>query len=190
VAANSSTIGFGFRQSYTQGPDPLIGGSGSALATFLLGIAEGSVTTTPFLALEYKYGALFVEDRWKLRNNLTATLGLRYDSESPRTDRFNQLTNFDFGAMPPLAAPGLHGALAFVGVNGVPRYQSNPDRNNFAPRAGLAWSPSSKTVIRAGGGIFYAPTTGITGVTSAFGISGFQASISVRTSSMDLDLYP
>src|SRR5262249_40144354 len=114
--------------------------------------------------------------------NLTATIGLRYDSESPRTDRFNQLTNLDFEATPPLTAPSLHGALAFVGIDGVPRYQSNYDRNNFAPRLGLSWSPFPRTVIRAGGGIFYAPTTGITGTTSSFGISGFQASTAVVTS--------
>ena len=33
----------------------------------------------------------------------------------------------------------LHGALDFVGVNGVPRYQSNPDLNNFSPRFGIAY---------------------------------------------------
>ena len=74
----------------------------------------------------------------------------------PRTDRFNQLTNFD-SPTPPLNAPGLnlHGALSFAGVNGVSRFQGEPDLNNFAPRVGVAWRVTPKTVIRSGGGIFY-----------------------------------
>ncbi len=182
VAANNSMVGFSFSQSYTQGPGVTNGNSGNALATFLLGVAAGGAATTPFLALAYRYQALFVEDRFKLRRNLTATVGLRYDLESPRTDRFNQLTNFDFEAAPPLDVPGLNGALAFVGVNGKPRFQSDYDRNNFAPRLGVSWNPSTRTAVRSGGGIFYAPTTGITGTASAFGISGFQASTTVNTS--------
>lgn len=186
VAQNGTTAGFNFSPSFTQGPNPAqsTATAGSALATFLLGVAGGTVTPTPSLALENKYRSLFIEDAWKVRKNLTVTLGLRYNYESPRSERFNQLTDFNFQATPPLTAPGLslHGALAFVGINGVSRYQSNPDYNNFAPRIGVSWSALPRTVIRAGAGIFYAPTTGISGTASGFGTSGFQTSTTVTTS--------
>jgi hypothetical protein len=94
------------------------------------------------------------------------------------------LTNFDYGATPPLTAPGLnlHGALAFVGVNGIPRYQANVDSNNFAPRVGLAWHVTPKTVLRSGGGLFYGTVIGIGGAPNNFGISGFDTTTNIVNS--------
>ncbi|MDX1981684.1 MAG: hypothetical protein SFV51_15555, partial [Bryobacteraceae bacterium] len=111
-------------------------------------------------------------------------LGLRWDYETPRKDRFDKLTNFDFTAASPLQAPGLttRGGLTFVGVNGLSRYNADPDRNNFAPRLGLAYRVTSKTVIRTGGGLFYGSSTGIGTGSGAFGISGFQTSTNIVTS--------
>ena len=170
---------FAFSAAYTQGPNPLTASAtaGQPLASFLLGTpASGQANFTPALALQSIYYDFFVQDDVKLTSKLTLNLGLRYDYESPWIDRFNQLTNFNFQAVPPLNAPGLnlHGALAFVGVNGDPRGPWNPDRTNFAPRAGLAYSIDSKTVMRMGGGIFYDPlvpatptdTSGFSAVTS------------------------
>jgi hypothetical protein len=109
---------------------------------------------------------------------------VRYEYESPRTDRYNQLTNFDLNAKPPLTAPDLNlrGALSFVGVNGNPREQWNPDRNNIAPRFGFAWQVTPKTVVRGGGGIFYAAMTGVGGASGSFGVSGFEAATAMVTS--------
>ncbi|MEO7145127.1 MAG: TonB-dependent receptor, partial [Bryobacteraceae bacterium] len=181
-----SATTFGFNNAFTQGPNPAQASatSGIALATFLLGIAGGSVTPSPYLAMQTVYWAGYLQDDWKLTNRLTLNLGLRYDVELPRTDRFNQFTNFNYGAVPPLTAPelSLHGALSFVGVNGVSRGQYNPDLNNFAPRVGFAWSVTPKTVVRAGGGLFYAPMTGIGGAPASFGISGFDTTTSIVTS--------
>jgi len=136
------------------------------------------------LAQTNKYSALFIQDTWKLTPSVTLNLGLRYDYETPRTDRFNQLTNFDYDATSPLTAPGynLRGGLVFPGVDGRSRYNARPDRNNFAPRAGIAWRLTPKTVVRAGAGLFYAATTGIGGGTGPFGISGYQAPTSIVTS--------
>jgi hypothetical protein len=52
------------------------------------------------------------------------------------------------------------GGLLFAGAGGQPRAWWSPDRNNFAPRAGLAWQLNNKTVIRSGYGIFF-DTVGI-----------------------------
>ena len=183
--ADNSTD-FTFTSAFTQGPNPVQATStgGDALATFLLGIPGGSVTPSPALALETKYYAGFVQDEWKTTSKFTLNIGLRWEYETPRTERYNRLTNFDNFVVPPLKAPGLslHGALSFVGVNGVSRYQSNPDRNNFAPRAGFAWNVTKKTVIRAGGGIFYGTNWGIGNTPNQFGISGFTTSTSIVTS--------
>jgi hypothetical protein len=159
---NPGTNGFTFTSAFTQGPVATTASStaGSPLASFILGTpASGSITSNPALALQSLYYGFYVQDDFKVTSKLTLNLGLRYEYEAPWTDRFNQLTNFNFQAVPPLTAPGLnlHGALSFVGVNGTPRGQWNPSRDNFAPRAGFAYSLGQKTVIRGGAGLFYAP---------------------------------
>jgi len=179
-------IQFTFNQTFTQGPNPAVASptAGLGFASLLLGVAGGGYSRAAALAMQHVYWGGFVQDDWKLTDKLTLNLGLRYEYESPRTERFNQLTNFDPQLTPPLQAPGLNlkGALAFVGVGGRSRGQWDPDRNNFAPRVGLAYQLTPKTVVRAGFGIFYAALTGVGGASSGFGVSGFEASTSVVTS--------
>jgi hypothetical protein len=178
---------FAFTSAFTQGPNPAqsTATAGDALASFLLGTpASGSVTPSPAVALETKYYAGYLQDDWKATSTLTLNLGVRYEVETPRTERYNQLTNFDYLAIPPLNAPGLnlHGALSFPGVNGLSRYQSSPDVNNFGPRAGFAWRPFAKTVVRGGMGLFYGNNWGVGGAPSSFGVSGFSAPTNVVSS--------
>ena len=184
TGANSPV--FNFTPAWTQGPNATVSSAtaGYGLATFVLGIPGGSAQPVPALALSTKYYGLFWQDSFKITPHLTLNYGLRYDYETPRTDRFNELTNFDYSARPPLNAAGLnlHGALSFAGVGGVSRYQSNPDRNNFAPRFGFAWRLGEKTVVRGGGGIFFATNWGVGSGSATFGSSGFIASTNIVTS--------
>jgi len=177
---------FNFSPQWTQGPNPNASSAvaGLGVASFLLGIPTGAVNPAPALAMTTKYHGLFVQDTWKVTPKLTVNLGLRWDYETPRTDRFNQLTNFDYTAASPLRAPGLNlqGGLTFVGVGGLPRTNANADRNNFAPRAGIAYRLNNKTVIRTGAGLFYGHTGGLGGGGGPFGTSGFQTSTSIVTS--------
>ena len=177
---------FSFSPSWTQGPNPTQSSAvaGLSLASFLLGIPGGGVNPVPALAMTTKYHALFFQDSWKVTPKLTIHFGIRYDYEAPRTDRFNQLTNFDYSATPTIQAEGLtlRGGLTFVGVNGLGRQNANPDRNNIAPRLGIAYRVLPKTVIRAGAGLFYAGTTGVGGGAGPFGTSGFLAGTSILTS--------
>ncbi|MFB3827862.1 MAG: carboxypeptidase regulatory-like domain-containing protein [Bryobacteraceae bacterium] len=171
---------FDFNAGFTQGPNPAAASptAGYGYASFFLGLGNGGgVQIVPALALQQVYWAGFVQDDVKVTRRLTLNLGLRYDYGSPLTDRFNQLTNFDYGAPVPLNAPGidLRGALAFVGVGGVPRGQVNPDRNNVAPRFGFAYALSPRLVLRGGAGLFYAPTTGHGANAASYGTSGFLA---------------
>jgi hypothetical protein len=177
---------FNFTPVWTQGPNPTTSSAvaGLGLATFLLGIPAGGVNPAPALAMTTRYHALYIQDAWRVTPKLTINWGLRWDYETPRTDRFNQLTNFDYNATSPLQAPGLtlRGGLTFVGVNGMPRYNANPDRNNFAPRLGIAYKLTPNTVIRMGGGLFYASFWGVGGSAGPFGASGFQAATTIVTS--------
>jgi hypothetical protein len=179
-------VTFAFTPQWTQGPNPAQSSqtAGLALATFLLGVTGGSATPAPPVTQSTRYYALFLQDTFKVTSSLTLNLGVRWEYETPRRDRYDNLTNFDFQASPPLQAPGLNlrGGLTFVGVGGLSRYNAEPDRNNFAPRVGIAYRVTPKTVIRTGGGLFYSSSTGIGTGSAAFGISGFQTSTSVVTS--------
>lgn len=93
---------------------------------------------------------LFLQDDWKVRPNLTLNLGLRYEYFDVLKERDDKVANFVFG-------PG--GGLA--GSKVVPTSELyNPDRNNFAPRLGFAYSPKyfgleQKLVLRGGFGVSY-----------------------------------
>ncbi len=177
---------FSFSPQWTQGPNPNASSAvaGLGLATFLLGIPTGGVNPAPALAMTTKYYGLFLQDAWKVTPKLTVNWGIRWDYETPRTDRFDQLASFDYNAPSPLQVPGLdlRGGLTYAGVGGQPRYNANLDRNNFAPRAGIAYRLTPKIVIRAGGGLFYGHTGGVGGGSGPFGTSGFQAATSIVTS--------
>ncbi|HEY2963627.1 MAG TPA: TonB-dependent receptor [Pyrinomonadaceae bacterium] len=93
------------------------------------------------------YG-LFFQDDWKMRPNLTLNFGVRYEYFQVLKERDNLVSNFIFG-------PG--GGLAGARVEPTDTLY-NPDRNNFAPRLGFAWSPGrfhDKMVVRGGAGIYY-----------------------------------
>ena len=175
-----SVARFDFDRVFTQGPNPAVAGAtgGFSLASLLLGTGTGSTLIIPAVAFQNIYYSLFVQDDWKVTRKLTVNVGLRWDFESPRTDRFNQLANFDWAARSPLSTNSLdlRGGLTFVGVGGNPRGQWNRDLNNFAPRIGFAYHATSRMVIRAGSGIFFAPNFAGTGTGPVpFGLSGFQA---------------
>ena len=87
---------------------------------------------------------LYVGDSWKVKPNLTVTYGVRYSRDTGRSD--SDLPGFTGTAATELNAvmPGL--------ANRV-----NQPNHNFGPQLGVAWDPrkDSKTVIRAGIGVFY-----------------------------------
>ena len=171
---------YSFARTFTQGPDPLTTGttSGFGPATFLLGAPSGGqITSDPSLAASQRYWAGYVQDDWKLRRNFTLNLGLRWEYQTPWTDRFDQLAFFEPDLIEPLS--GQKGVLQFVGRDGNSRYQSDPDKNNIAPRFGLAWQVTNETVLRAGYGLFYFPGSGGIGAGASDLGSGFLASTAI-----------
>ena len=153
---------FSFTRAMTTGPNPNVfsANSGNAIASLLLGAgSSGSVNSTPGASLQNWYMAGYAQDDIKISRTVTLNLGLRYETESPYTERRNELAWFDVNAPSPVtnaAFPNLKGAVHYAGVGGNDRHPYGWDVNNFAPRAGLAWSPSTKLVVRSGFGLFYA----------------------------------
>lgn len=133
--------------------------SGTAMAGLLMGIpTSGSISGPAPYALRSYYTAAYIQDDWKVTRKLTLNLGLRWEVETPYTERFNQLSwGFDYYAPSPVKVPGLdlRGGLIFAGVNNVSRRQGKTDWNNLGPRFGLAYQVLPSTVIRAGYALFY-----------------------------------
>jgi outer membrane receptor protein involved in Fe transport len=113
-------------------------GAGERYVQAFAGPGTTGATTNPDLK-EY---ALFFQDEWKLRDNLSLMLGLRYDLE-------------DY-AQPPVRNPDPELAAAGIDTSFL-----NQDKDNLAPRLGLAWSPNEKSVVRFGYGLFYGRTPAI-----------------------------
>jgi hypothetical protein len=134
--------------------------SGNAVASFLMGYpASGSVLNNQAMAYSSHYWAGFVQDDYRITRKLTLNLGLRWDYESPITDRYNRLSaGFNPTATNPFQVPGLplQGGLTFVGSGN--RLPFNRDLNNIQPRFGLAYQITSKLVFRGGYAISYLPT--------------------------------
>jgi hypothetical protein len=155
---------FAFNTAFTRGPNAQTGGGGNSFASFLLGNpASGNIVILEPSASPQLYHGLFVQDDIRLGSRLTLNLGLRWDVETPRWERYDRLSYFNPTAPSPLAgpaqSPGLLGGLEFTGVNGNPRKQQDVDWNNLGPRLGIAYSLSAKLAIRAGYGLTYIPTT-------------------------------
>lgn len=168
-----------FNSGYTGGPldNSPAAPIGQGLASFLLGIPSGGgVSASDSSAEQSRTTAFYIQDDWRVSSRLTVNLGLRYDYDSPITERYNRsVRDFDFvtpnpeGAraianyaknpLPelPVSQFAVNGGLTFAGVGGNPRSLWEPDKNNFAPRIGLAYTIFDKTVIRAGYGIFVVP---------------------------------
>ncbi|MBI4874633.1 MAG: TonB-dependent receptor [Acidobacteria bacterium] len=125
-----------------------------ALAALLLGWVNsaGLSYTEPLNSRSDFYGA-FVQDDWKVSSKLTLNAGLRWDMDTPRSERDNRQAGFNGTAMNPVA--GIPGIITFAGRDGVSKYAHDFDKNNFGPRFGFAWRAGKKLAVRGGYGIAY-----------------------------------
>ena len=161
----------------TTSQEPWYGGD--SMASFLTGLGGesgwGEYEIPMWPATQSFRFAAYVQDNWKVTNKLTVNLGLRYDLETPRTERYNRMSYIDPNAPSPVVAPGfsnLTGAMKFVSPEN--RHNYGWDKNNWGPRFGFAYEATPKTVVRGGYGIFYQITTrGAAGV-GAYGFAGFD----------------
>ena len=103
----SNTGSFTFTQGFSQGPDPNSprGDRGNGLASLLLGTGSGNAQIVPPVLTSSPYYGIYFQDDYKITSKLTLNLGLRYDLEPGRTERFDKLSWFDFDAVSPPRLP-------------------------------------------------------------------------------------
>jgi hypothetical protein len=145
--------------------------SGFPFADFLLGYGDNfsnfenhffaQAVVPAFTAGKQVYRAFYFNDTWHVAEKLTLNLGLRYELQSPWTERHNRLSYFNPNVLSyinqflPAGSSPVWGDVFLVS----PGTRSNLPlaKNNLAPRIGLAYSPNSKTIFRSGYGIYWIP---------------------------------
>jgi outer membrane receptor protein involved in Fe transport len=152
LQSNLSRGRFTFTGAFTGDPTSA-SPTGDPFADFLLGfpqVTDRSVGRAEAFFRQNSYAG-FVQDDWRVSNRLTLNVGLRYEYFSPFRDKNGNMVNLDYSNSP--APPTLVRTSSAV----------EPDRNNFAPRIGLAWRPSGgfwqrrDLVVRAGYGVYFNP---------------------------------
>jgi len=160
--ANNAAGDYTFNGIFSKSAPTSSGSGGSDLADMLLGYPSGGDEyTSTKLTMFARYYALYLQDDFRVTPKLTINLGMRWEHETGLQEINNGiLVNFDGTAANPLAAnvTGISpkGEVVYAG-NGHSTAAGNPYFSKWGPRAGLAYSLNSKTVVRAGYGIFWAP---------------------------------
>jgi hypothetical protein len=143
-----------------------IAGTGNDFADFLLSLPYSTSrryvdpNVNPYGSSNYlrnRTYSLYIQDNWRARSNLTVNAGVRYEYTGPTYEKYDRMVSLD-------AAPGFtEVAQVFPDQVGplsgqhFPRSLVKADRNNFAPRIGIAWRPTARSpfVIRTGYGISF-----------------------------------
>lgn len=174
---------FNFNGQSTQDPAALRGGY--SVADFFLGYPQTAEAAVAIAFHQFRATGLYayLDDTWRITPRLTLNAGLRYEFSPPWYDRSQKLVNayvprilFNVSNVPDMS---LHPVMVRVGrgdfYEGIPLRFAAPiqvardgrlgdhlmstDYNDFAPRLGLAWSPTAKWSVRLGSGVFYSVET-------------------------------
>ena len=139
------------------------GGTGIGLASFILGAVSSfsyrPVATT--FRYRWNYYAAYLQDDWKVRRNMTINVGLRYNLETPRTEKNNLQGSFDPDVTGTLNGLPVTGGFVFSGQNGRGRGIFPTNYLGFEPRVGIAYQPNKKMTMRASYGLIHTPLTGL-----------------------------
>jgi hypothetical protein len=182
ISYGNSTGTFSFNNSWDRSSSSASStvAQGQDLASFLLGLpSSGSYDLNSFSSFYSYYTALFVQDDWRVRHNLTINIGLHFDHDGPVREKWGRTVDGLNTTTPnPIAAQ----AVAAYAKNPIPQIPANqfnvlgglefasPGNNGVyqntshlvSPRVGFAWSPEAlhgKTVVRGGFGMFVSPVT-------------------------------
>jgi Carboxypeptidase regulatory-like domain len=163
--------------------------TGLDFADFLLGTPTqyNQSQLQPFYGRN-KYLGLYGQDSWRVTRSVTLNYGLRWDRIEPWYEKYNQIATFIPGRQS-VVFPGAPAGILYPTDPGVPRTLAPPGNLDFAPRIGIAYSPSasgnsllvklfggpSKSSIRASYGFFYtaieALTIGVMSANAPYGIT-------------------
>jgi hypothetical protein len=114
-------------------------------ADFLLGYRwAAGLSNAPVANIRDWGWSGYLQDDWKVNRRLTMNLGLRYEYYTPIYEANNHLSNFN---------PNDPGTMILASSGN--RYTVNPNKEDFGPRVGAAFTLDSKTVLRGGYGISY-----------------------------------
>jgi hypothetical protein len=165
-----------FRTNWTRGPldNSAAAPRGQDLASFLLGLpASGTMSRAAEYNERSSVLGLYAHNDWRVRDNLTVNLGLRWELETPLSEQDDRMiSGFDFTTPLPIADqvrqnyarnPIPQVPVEDFHVNGGVLYPDTggPEAawemvySNFMPRAGFSWQPEAKTAVRGGYGLFY-----------------------------------
>jgi hypothetical protein len=172
-----------------------------AYARFLIGLPPTSVTylggtRRGDLKTSNWENGFFVQDDWKLHRKVTLNLGLRYDLITPFIEENDLMINFDPSTsinsgfagrfiipsektMALLDPRFISYGVVTADEAGVGRGLVKTDKNNFAPRLGVAWRFTDRDVLRGGYGVFY-PTSAAQGMRDALATNGFNQGVTKR----------
>jgi hypothetical protein len=144
---------------------------GNAFADFLLGYPTSAQAGIGPGGREYGrtlWTHFYAQDDWKVNGALTVNYGLRYEVNGQVSDTQNRLSNIELnrfvvatdrdGRINPLAQsllPLIPVPVVTSNDAGYHRSLQLPNHHHIAPRVGLAWSVSGRTVVRAGWGLFF-----------------------------------
>jgi Carboxypeptidase regulatory-like domain/TonB-dependent Receptor Plug Domain/TonB dependent receptor len=117
------------------------------LADFMLGLrAQYALSSVLVADLRRDMHFAYIQDDWRATSRLTLNLGVRYEYSTPYWEENNVLSNFD---------PATNSMILARDGSIFDRALVHPDRNNFGPRLGFAYTLTPGTVVRGGYGVSY-----------------------------------
>jgi hypothetical protein len=171
---------YAFRNYQTNSTGASSAPGGIQFASFLLGVPNQVTMYSALLPYYYRWnsGAAWVQNDWKATSHLTLNLGLRYQLQLPRTEKFDHQGSF----LPQLAqqvtlpqpltlltgqtiTSALVPPFGMDGMGGRSRYLWPADYRDFEPRFGFAYAPhifglDGKLIVRGGYGLSHSPLNG------------------------------
>src|SRR5262249_25026453 len=151
--------------------------SGNGFASMLLGYPSANTSNTSQFSISTplnvytNYFGGYAQDDWRVNSRFTLNYGIRIEHENALSEQNNNFTvGFDptaslagagvtipADAVAGTAARTVTGGLQYAGVNGAPTVQGNPPAIKASPRDGIVYSFDTKTVLRGGYGVYWAP---------------------------------
>jgi hypothetical protein len=191
---NVGQDGFAASRSNPRGQIAYRGTGTTPFSNFLLGEPASRVifvpSARPIMDVHNWEQGYFFQDDWKATSRLTLNLGIRYEVITPFVDKHDIMLNFDptfnnntgrfiipsaqtLKYLDPLVAATLPVVTAAQSGLGIGRGLVRTDKNNFAPRVGLAFRVTDKSVVRGGYGLYF-PTSAAQGIRDPLSTNSFN----------------
>ena len=213
LVRNAAVDGFALNRGNPRGSMTYTGTGTNPFTHFLLGLPPNTVSYVlqprPAMDVHNWEHGYFFQDAWKVTSKLTFNLGLRYELITPFVDKNDLIANFDPNYVNPTTGQlgrfvipstktlkyldtriiSFGYVLAKDSGLGVGRGTVRTDKTDFAPRIGVAYRLGTKSVIRAGYGIYY-PTSAAQGIRDPIATNPFNQGITRKGTTIPIDGWP